>query len=87
MAKLALVVLTHADPAQLRRLLTALPEPDVFVHVDRKVPTDVMARFAEVASERVRLVERVDSRLGSWSLVVRSSPAWRRPSTTRRQPT
>jgi hypothetical protein len=69
MAKLALVVLTHADPAQLRRLLTALPEPDVFVHVDRKVPTDVMARFAEVASERVRLVERVDSRLGSWSLV------------------
>ncbi|MBA2730979.1 MAG: hypothetical protein H0U48_09555, partial [Euzebyaceae bacterium] len=50
-------------------MLTALPEPDVFVHVDRKVPTDVMARFAEVASERVRLVERVDSRLGSWSLV------------------
>lgn len=66
---LAVVILAHEDPAQVRRLVAALPGVDIFLHCDRKVPGERMRQMIEGAGPRVRLVPRVRTSLYSWSLV------------------
>jgi hypothetical protein len=65
--ELAVVVLAHADPVHVTRLVDALDDVPVFLHCDAKAPSEVRARMPQ--EPRVRHLPGLDTRLGSWSLV------------------
>ena len=69
MTGLAALVLAHNDPAQVRRLITALPEVPVVLHCDVKAPPDVADTMSRGWGSRVRLLPRTSGALNSWSLV------------------
>lgn len=66
---LAVVVLAHADPGQLRRLVAALDEIPIFLHCDRTTSADVFGAMTRGLPSRVQLCPRVATQLASWSLV------------------
>lgn len=68
-AEFAAVVLAHADPAHLRTLLHGLDGVPVFLHVDRKTPDAQFREMVEDLPARVTVLDRVSTRLASWSLV------------------
>lgn len=66
---LAVVVLAHNDPPQVRRLVSALPDLRVFLHCDGRTPGAVFREMTDDLPSRVSLVERRPTHLASWSLV------------------
>ena len=66
---LALVILAHADPPQLRRLIAALPEAPVVLHCDARAPAAVFGAMTSGLAARVRVIARQKTTLASWSLV------------------
>jgi hypothetical protein len=69
MPALAAVILAHADPAKVRRLIASLDGADVFLHCDRGTPDETVAEMLTGAGQGVTLVPRRRTRLNSWSLV------------------
>jgi hypothetical protein len=67
MTELAAVVLAHDDPVHLRRLIDALSDLPVFLHVDAKAAT-MTSRLGRLPAP-VRLLPSRDAKLSSWSLV------------------
>jgi core-2/I-Branching enzyme len=68
---LAVVVLAHADPAHLGRLVTALRDAPVVVHCDGHTPPATFAAMqASTRAADVRFAPRVHARVASWSLVL-----------------
>jgi hypothetical protein len=65
----AAVVLAHADPSMVRRLVGALDGLDVFLHCDRKAPDAYVHEMTAGAGGRVQLVPRRRTSWASWSLV------------------
>lgn len=65
----AAVVLAHTDPAHLRRLVRALEDVPVFLHVDAKTPDPVYRDMLGGLPDRARPVPRIPTSLASWSLV------------------
>jgi hypothetical protein len=55
----AVVVMTHADPVHLRRLVGALDPWPVFLHVDVRTTDDVYAAMVEGLPDRVTLLPRI----------------------------
>jgi hypothetical protein len=66
---LAAVILAHADPPMVRRLISALDGVDIFLHCDRKAPGSYLAEMLDGAGTCVRLVPRRRTSWASWSLV------------------
>ena len=66
---LAAVVLAHGDPAQLHRLVAALEDVPVVLHVDAATPPAVHRRLVEGLPDRVVLADRLRTTRASWSLV------------------
>jgi hypothetical protein len=71
--KIAYILLTHRDPAQIERLVSRLIDPDscVFIHVDRRTRAGI---YEEAASRlhgyaNLRFIERVRSNYASFGLV------------------
>jgi hypothetical protein len=69
MEPFAAVVLTHADPVHLQRLVAALDDVPIFLHCDAKTPASVHARMVDRLPNRVHRLPRVRTSLASWSLV------------------
>ena len=65
----AAVILAHADPAQVARIIRVLSPIPVFVHCDRRTPDHVFHAMLEGAPDQVRVVNRRRTTLSSWSLV------------------
>jgi Core-2/I-Branching enzyme len=68
-AQPALVILAHADPQQVRRLIDVCYCQPVILHCDRKTPAAVFDSMTSELPRRVILAPRNDTRLASWSLV------------------
>lgn len=66
---LAAVILAHADPEHLARLVGALDDVPVVVHCDARTPDQVFARMSAAAPQRVTFIPRRRTTLASWSLV------------------
>lgn len=67
--ELAAVVLAHADPTQLGRLVGALDDVPIVLHCDARTPPDVARQMALRLPRRVSLSDRIPARRASWSLV------------------
>src|SRR5581483_3880458 len=65
----AAVILAHDDPAQVRRLLAALGEIDVFLHCDARAPENVFSAMTHGLDQRVTALRRRRTTRTSWSLV------------------
>ncbi len=65
----AAVILAHADPQQVRRLIASLVGLDVFLHCDAKTPDRIFSAMTEAAGTGVQAVPRRRTSLASWSLV------------------
>jgi core-2/I-Branching enzyme len=83
MTSLAVAVLAHADPAQLGRLVNALPDTPIVVHCDARTPASTFSAMREsTRAANVRFCNRQATTLSSWSLVlaelqaVRDALAW-----------
>jgi Core-2/I-Branching enzyme len=74
---LAAVILAHADPAQVRRLITALDDVPIVLHCDRKTPASVFDQMTRGLLSRVTPCERLPTTLASWSLVAAELTALR----------
>ena len=74
---LAVVILVHADPDHLARLVGALDEMPIFVHCDATTSAQTFARMVELLPARVTFVERIPTSLASWSLVAAELAALR----------
>ena len=68
MVELAVVVLAHADPTHVRRLVSALAGLPIYLHCDAKTPR-ADAEQMQVRGCDVTALDRLDTRLASWSLV------------------
>jgi hypothetical protein len=66
---LAVVVLAHTDPEQLRRLVDSLDDVPVFVHCDARTPAKTFAGMVELLPPRATFIKRVPTSWASWSLV------------------
>lgn len=69
MTPLAIVILAHADPTHLKRLVAALPDTPVVLHCDARTPAEVFRQMTDGLPARVRVIERQKTTLASWSLV------------------
>lgn len=69
MTGIAAVVLAHADPVHLRRLIAALDDVPVFLHCDAKTPEPVFRCMTQGLPARVTVCPRISTNLASWSLV------------------
>jgi Core-2/I-Branching enzyme len=69
MTQFAAVVLAHADPDHLRRLVDALDHVPIFLHVDANTGGDVARSMVAGLPPRVRLLDRRATSRASWSLV------------------
>jgi hypothetical protein len=67
-AGIAVIMIAHENPAQLRRLIETLDGLDVFLHYDRKTRADVAAAIPEGKPD-VFVLPRRDTARMSWSLV------------------
>lgn len=65
----AAVILTHHDPTQVQRLISALAGFDIFLHCDSKTPDRVLAAMTDGAPADLRIVPRRHTTRMSWSLV------------------
>jgi Core-2/I-Branching enzyme len=65
----AAVILAHSDPEEVRRLIGALGDLDVFLHCDSRTPDGVVRQMLANAPERVWLVPRGRADWFCWSLV------------------
>jgi hypothetical protein len=69
MTPLAVVILAHADPVHLKRLVDALPDVPVVLHCDARTPSPIFREMTAGLAGRVRIIERQKTTLSSWSLV------------------
>ncbi len=69
MTPFAAVVLAHADPHTLHRLVSALDGVPVYLHVDARTAPAMFGAMTSRLPDRVTLVDRIPTRLASWSLV------------------
>lgn len=65
----AVVVLAHANPAHLHRLVAALQPMPVFLHIDAGTEDDVAARLVDGLPDTVRLLPRRATGWASFGLV------------------
>jgi len=66
---LACVILAHADPEQVKRLIDALDPFPVFLHVDARTPDDVFKAMTTGLPARCMLIERVATGWATWGAV------------------
>jgi hypothetical protein len=64
----AVVVLAHEDPQQVRRLIRSLSGLDVFLHCDARAGTRMCAEMTQGAPETLQLLPRRPTRWGGWSI-------------------
>ena len=64
----AVVVLAHANPRHLHRLVAALAPMPVFLHVDAATPDDVVAAMHEGLPDTVRVLPRLSTGWASYEL-------------------
>ena len=69
MSQPAVVILAHANPRHLHRLVAALTPMPVFLHVDASTPDDVFAAMCEGLPDTVRLLPRRRTGWASYALV------------------
>ncbi len=69
MTDIAAVVLAHADPVHLRRLVAALDDVPVYLHCDAKTPEPLFRRMTQGLPSRVMVCPRISTNRASWSLV------------------
>jgi hypothetical protein len=69
MTSLAVVVLAHADPQHLQRLVKTLEDVPVFLHCDARTAAPVYQQMVDRLPKRVTVVRRIRTTLASWSLV------------------
>jgi hypothetical protein len=69
LTKFAAVILAHADPLQVRRLVNALDGVPIVLHCDARTPHDDFAEMVTGLPERVTVCRRIPTALASWSLV------------------
>jgi core-2/I-Branching enzyme len=75
---LAAVVLAHTDPEHLRRLVGALEDVPIFLHVDARTKPDMAHHMVYRLPRRVVLCDRLPTSRASWSLVEAEIRALRR---------
>jgi len=68
--RIAHIILTHKNPAQLARLIETLRHPqfDFYIHVDAKVPADEMKDFKEL-SDVTFIRDRIECNWGGFTIV------------------
>jgi hypothetical protein len=69
MPPLAVVLLAHADAAQVKRLIAALAETPIVLHCDARTPDSTFREMTADRPDRVRVTDRVRTTVTSWSLV------------------
>lgn len=77
-AEVAAVILAFQDPPQLKRLVTALGDIDIFVHCDVRTPPDVFADMQRGMPDRVRWLARRPTPWASWGQFEASLDGMRR---------
>jgi hypothetical protein len=65
----AAVILAHADPPQVRRVIGSLAGFSVFLHCDRRTTDEVFRAMTDGVTTPVEIVPRLRTTLFSWSLV------------------
>ncbi len=73
----ACVVLAHNDPAQVRRLITALDPFPVFLHCDRRTPDDVFGAMTDGLPDRCRVLPRLRTPWATWNAVAAEISGYR----------
>lgn len=69
MTEVAAIVLAHADPVHLKRLVRALEDVPIFLHCDARAPSGLVNKMTRGLPARVTLCDRFPTGLASWSLV------------------
>ena len=69
MTEIAALVLAHADPVHLKRLIAAIDDVPVFLHCDARTSRDVAGDMTRGLPTRVTVCDRIATRRASWSLV------------------
>jgi len=67
--RLACVILAHADPVHLHRLIEALEPFPVFLHVDARTPDTTFAAMTADLPERCTVLGRTTTAWARWGLV------------------
>lgn len=73
----AVVLMAHDKPRLLQRIVTAMAELPVFLHVDSRVPQERFTELTAGLSERVSLVERHASDWATMDLVMAELAGYR----------
>ncbi len=68
-APAAAVILAHADPDHLHRLVRSLEGLPIFVHIDRNTPDALFEQMVAGLPSGAEVLPRVRTALSSWSLV------------------
>jgi hypothetical protein len=67
--RLACVILAHADPTHLRRLIEALEPFPIFLHIDARTPDTTFAAMTADLPSRCTVLERTSTPWAQWGIV------------------
>lgn len=68
-AELACVLLTHADPAQVHRLIEALDEFPIYLHVDARADDEMFGALTSDLPDRAHVLPRHPTAWATWGAV------------------
>jgi hypothetical protein len=75
--RLACVILAHADPVHLRRLIEALEPFPIFLHVDARTPDSTFAAMTADLPSRCTVLKRVSTPWAQWGIVAAELEGYR----------
>lgn len=75
---LACVILAHADPVQLNRLIAALDPFPIFLHIDSRTPPEIFDQMVAHLPGRVTMLPRIATGWARWENVEAELVGYRR---------
>ena len=75
--RLACIILAHADPVHLRRLIQALEPFPIFLHIDDRTPDATFAAMTADLPSRCTVLKRTSTAWAQWGLVAAELEGYR----------